>query len=85
MPSLYDDLFEDTGAGNKKTNYQPKALDLDTNFFEKQGKESLDEIFAFIHQFTKQAEPFSKLLSNTRAVDHEVEKRNARLFPDYQR
>lgn len=74
MPSLYDDLFEDDGTKNKSTDRKPKPLDLDDHLFNENQKESLDEILLLIKQFTSQAEPFSQLLSNTRAVDHEVEK-----------
>jgi len=74
MPSLYDDLFEDDGTKNNPTDRKLKSLDLDNHLFDENQKESLDEILLLIKQFTSQAEPFSQLLSNTRAVDHEVEK-----------
>ncbi|WP_299434633.1 hypothetical protein [uncultured Aquimarina sp.] len=74
MPSLYDDLFEDDGAKNELTNRKRKSLDVDDHLFPENQKESLDEILLLIKQFNVQAEPFSQLLSHTRAVDHEVEK-----------
>ncbi|AXT52531.1 hypothetical protein D1818_17455 [Aquimarina sp. BL5] len=74
MPSLYDDLFEDSGKKNKPTDHKPEPIDLDNDRFQETGKESLDEILILIKQFTTKAEPFSQLLTRTRAVDYEVEK-----------
>ncbi len=73
MPSLYDDLFEDDGIKNKSSKQKLKPIDLDNDPFQEKGQESLDEVLAFIHQFTTKAESFSQLLTNTRAIDHEVE------------
>ncbi|WP_299183230.1 hypothetical protein [uncultured Aquimarina sp.] len=74
MPSLYDDLFEEDGKKNKTNAPKSQPIDLDNDRFQETGKESLDEILILAKQFNIKAEPFSKLLTNTRAIDHEVEK-----------
>ena len=74
MPSIYDDLFEDDGKASKPTEGQPEPIDFDDSIFRETGKESLDEILSLIKEFTIKAEPFSQLLSRTRAVDYEIEK-----------
>ncbi|WP_298545176.1 hypothetical protein [uncultured Aquimarina sp.] len=74
MPSLYDDLFEDNEKKNKPTDHKPEPINLDNDRFQETGKESLDEILTLIKQFSSKAEPFSQLLTRTRAIDHEVEK-----------
>ncbi|MHA7056346.1 hypothetical protein ACWGOQ_0003945 [Aquimarina sp. M1] len=80
MPSLYDDLFEDDRKWNKPTEPIPDPEPLDDGLFEKEGRESLDEILALIKQFTIKAVPFSQLLTKTSAIDHEVEKGLVDIF-----
>ncbi|SEL65032.1 hypothetical protein SAMN04487910_2918 [Aquimarina amphilecti] len=74
MPSLYDDLFEEDGKQTKSNNQKSEPINFDNDRFQEIGKESLDEILALIKQFNSKAEPFSQLLTRTRAVDYEVEK-----------
>ncbi|WP_299260339.1 hypothetical protein [uncultured Aquimarina sp.] len=71
---MYDDLFEDDSKGNNPIDRKPEPVNLDNDLFQEEGKESLDEILALIKQFNVKAEPFSQLLTRSRAVDYEVEK-----------
>ncbi|MBW1295498.1 hypothetical protein [Aquimarina litoralis] len=74
MSSLYDDLFEEDGKDNKPKPKSPKPSYLDDDRFQASTTESLDEILALTKRFNLKAEPFSQLLTKTRAIDHEVEK-----------
>jgi len=75
-----EDIFEND---DEKKPFEPQfskeELEAD-NRFEMEGKEPLEEILDIIRQFEYQAEDFSKLLSQTRAIDHRVENKIARLF-----
>lgn len=79
MPNPYDNLF-----GDKEENGQPLGqpapepqkvvpFSLPKDSYPENVKEPLDEILEWISDFQKKAIPFSELLSQTRAVDHEVE------------
>jgi len=74
MSSLYDDLFEEDRKDNKPKSSSTESSDLDNDRFQESTTESLDEILILIQQFNAKAAPFSQLLTNTRAIDHEVEK-----------
>ncbi len=83
MPNPYDDLFDPAEEENQPTPPQPlfndAAFEADDRF-EDNGIDALDEILASIQVFNEQAESFSKLLSETRAIDHKVESGFARFF-----
>lgn len=79
MPNPYDNLF-----GDKEENGQPLGqpapepqkvmpFSLPKDGYPENEKEPLDEILEWIGDFRKKAVPFAELLSQTRAVDHEVE------------
>lgn len=87
----YEDFFESTGnhpqrkdTGNEKSNELPK----EENIFEenihdqrfKNSRESLDEVLTSLRLFQQKATGFSKLLSETRAIQHKVVSRFSRLF-----
>ena len=74
MSSLYDDLFEEDGKNNKPKPNKPQPSPIDDDKFQASTTESLDEILALTKRFNLKAEPFSQLLTKTRAIDHEVEK-----------
>ncbi|MGY3793904.1 hypothetical protein [Aquimarina sp. 433] len=74
MSSLYDDLFEEDGKDNKPKPTKPQPSPIDDDRFQASTTESLDEILALTKRFNLKAEPFSQLLTKTRAIDHEVEK-----------
>ena len=73
MPNPYDDIFE--GGGDKKKSPEPEFTpqEFADDHFEMNAKEPLDEILESIKFFQQQAESFSKLLSQTKAIDHKVE------------
>ena len=73
MPNPYDDIFEN--GGDKKKSPEPEFTpqEFDDDHFEMNAKEPLDEILESIKKFQQQAESFSKLLSQTKAIDHKVE------------
>ena len=74
MPNLYDEIFEDSGEKKKSPENEFTPQEFDDAHFEMDGKESLDEILESIKVFKGKAESFSKLLSQTRAIDHKIEK-----------
>ncbi|GAA0711306.1 hypothetical protein GCM10009430_00660 [Aquimarina litoralis] len=74
MSSLYDDLFEEDGKNNKPKPNKPQPSPIDDDKFQASTTESLDEILALTKRFNLKAEPFSQLLTKTRAIDYEVEK-----------
>lgn len=77
MPSNpFDAFFETPGSAGEKKDQQPEPEAInppleDRTVFPEDGKESLDEILEKNALFERQAAGFSKLLSHTRAVDHE--------------
>ena len=82
MPNPYNDIFEDNGEEYKKPASQPPpSLPLEEeDRFIMDGKEPLDEILENNQFFQQKAESFSQLLSQTRAIDHQVTKGLTRLF-----
>jgi len=85
MPNPYDDLFNPKEEENKNKPTPPQPLFNNAEFeaddrFEDDGIDALDEILASIQVFNQQAEAFSKLLSETRAIDHKVESGLLRFF-----
>jgi len=70
MPNPYIDLFDEEGKPNKIPRTEIPADPIDDHQFETDGKEALDEILESIQAFNQQAESFSKLLSQARAIDH---------------
>ncbi len=83
MPNPYDDIFNEKNEDNKASSNQPKLSKIefeeDTRF-KTDGKEPLDEILSNVQIFQKEAEAFSQLLTRTRAIDHKVISKVARLF-----
>ena len=81
MPNPYDEIFNSNDDEKKSSepHFSKEELEADDRF-EMEGKEPLEEILDTIRQFEYQAESFSKLLSKTRAIDHKVENKIARLF-----
>ena len=77
MPSNpFDAFFEPPGGTGEKKDQQVEREEVyppieDRTIFPEDGKESLDEILEKNQQFEQRAADFSKLLSQTRAVDHE--------------
>ena len=77
MPSNpFDAFFEPPGGAEEKKDQQTEKKEIYTpreeqTIFPEGGKESLDEILLKNEEFENQAGSFSKLLSQTRAVDHE--------------
>ncbi len=77
MPSNpFDAFFEPPGGTGEKKDQQAEREEIyppieDRVIFPEDGKESLDEILEKNNQFEQRAAGFSKLLSQTRAVDHE--------------
>jgi hypothetical protein len=77
MPSNpFDAFFEPPGEKGEKKDQQTERDKIyppieDRTIFPEDGKESLDEILEKNMTFERHAESFSKLLSQTRAVDHE--------------
>lgn len=72
----FDAFFEPPGDPGEKKDQQPERKEIyppleDRTIFPEGGKESLDEILLKNEEFERRAESFSKLLSQTRAVDHE--------------
>ena len=81
MPNPYDEIFN-TNDDEKQPSeplFSKEELEADDRF-DMNGKEPLEEILDIIRQFEHQAEAFSQLLSKTRAIDHKVENKIARLF-----
>ena len=81
MPNPYDDIFnsDDEEKKSSKPLFSKEDLEADDRF-EMDGKEPLEEILDTVRQFEYQAEDFSKLLTQTRAIDHKVENKITRLF-----
>ncbi|MFK7772835.1 MAG: hypothetical protein AB8F94_11870 [Saprospiraceae bacterium] len=73
MPNPYDDIFDDSGEKKKSPEPEFTPLEFEDDHFDMNGKEPLDEILESIKTFQQQAESFSKLLSQTKAIDHKVE------------
>ena len=91
MPNPYEDIFN--SEGNEKKNEQDTSSEETPSFgfsafeddgFEVNTEESLDEILSNITLFNQKADAFSKLLSQTRAVDHKVNSGFASLFFEVQ-
>lgn len=80
MPNPYDDIFENDGEKKKSPESEFTPMEFDDDHFEMNAKEPLDEILESIGIFQKQAESFSKLLSQTKAIDHKVESNILKYF-----
>lgn len=91
----YEDFFESSDKPpqskdvNKKTSKNPatKISDEENIFKEnihdkrfKNSRESLDEVLASLQLFEREATAFSKLLSDTRAIQHKVVSLLSRIF-----
>lgn len=87
----YEDFFESNGnlPKRKDTGKEiPQNIPEEENIFEenihdkrfKNSRESLDQVLDSLRLFQKQATSFSKLLSDTRAIQHKVVSRFSRLF-----
>jgi len=77
MSNPYDDIFDDeSGKKQSQPPIPPEALPQVPEPLEKATpeKESLDEILDNIELFNHDAEAFSKLLSETRSIDHKETK-----------
>lgn len=77
MPDNPFDAFFEPPGGPEEKKHQPTEREEklssygDDPVFPEGGKESLDEILEKNAEFERRAESFSKLLSQTRAVDHD--------------
>jgi len=83
MPNPYEDLFDNNQEKPKKEEQEQSfnAFDEEAELqFPMNQTEPLDEVLMSVQEFRVKAEPFSKLLSETRAVDHRVVNNIARLF-----
>ncbi len=86
MTNPYDDIFEDSEKEKKQTQSKTNKREFSELEFNNEsdfvmdGKESLDEVLDNIELFKIQAEPFSQLLTTTRAVDHKITKNIFSLF-----
>ena len=87
----YEDFFESSGNQPWRKPIredQPEEFPEEENIFEenihdkrfKNSRESLEEVLASLRLFEKEASSFSKLLSETRAIQHRVISRFSRLF-----
>lgn len=72
MPNPYIDLFDDEGKSNKAPKPIIFSQPSEHQELETDSKEALDEVLESIQVFNKQAENFSQLLSQTRAIEHKV-------------
>lgn len=83
MPNPYEDFFNDSNKEPQKESpkeeFDPIDFSDDDQFVDN-GKEPLDEVLDSVNLFREKAEAFSKLLSETKAVDHRVINNIARLF-----
>lgn len=73
MPNPYDDIFENGGEKKKSPEPEFSPQEFADDHFEMNTKEPLDEILESIKTFQQQAESFSKLLSQSKTIDHKVE------------
>jgi hypothetical protein len=87
----YEDFFESSRDQPQRKQIridQPEEIPEEENIFEenihdkrfKNSRESLDEVLVSLRMFQKEASNFSKLLSETRAIQHRVISRFSRLF-----
>jgi len=91
----YEDFFESSGntphrgdTGKEQPKEQQEDLPKEENIFEenihdkrfKNSRESLDEILTSLALFEQKANGFSKLLSETRAIQHKVVSMLSRIF-----
>lgn len=77
----YYNIFDDDSDEKKQTFGAPfPPEELEDMHFEEEGKEPLDEILETIQSFNHQAETFSQLLSQTRAIEHKEELGLMRFF-----
>ncbi len=87
----YEDFFTSDSGNSKeqKPDKNPaKKISNEENIFEenihdrrfKSSRESLDEVLVSLRQFEEKAAAFSKLLSETRAIQHKVVSLISRLF-----
>lgn len=87
MPNPYEDFFSNSKSNSdqddgkeKVTNEEFVADEFSEAEFLEDQQEPLDEVLESIQLFKAKAEHFSKLLSESRAVDHRVVNNIARLF-----
>lgn len=89
MPDKYDDFLFDEEEEKKDPLFEDDIdkYGLSSPYVPEDMKEPLDEILDNTALFQEKAESFSKLLSDSRAVDHKVESGFSKLFmaaPDRQ-
>jgi hypothetical protein len=73
MPNPYDDIFDNSGEKKKSPEPEFTPHEFADDRFKMNAQEPLDEILESIKKFQQQAGSFSKLLSQTKAIDHKVE------------
>ncbi len=82
MPNPYEDFFSNPKKENEqeapKEEFKPIEFSKDELPIDQ--KEPLDEVLESVNLFREKAQAFSKLLSETKAVDHRVVNNIARLF-----
>ncbi len=90
MPNPYEDLFDPDRPSDPSEEAEPQTpepteedwtLEADDRFTEG-APEALDDILTSIEKFNDLAEPFSQLLTQTKAPAHEVGNRIVSLFLD---
>jgi len=72
MSNPYDDIFGAPANDEPSKEQSAPTPDAPKDAYEMDGAEPLDEILTSIAEFNETAVSFSKLLTQTRAVDHEI-------------
>lgn len=81
MPNKYDDfLFNDDKNNKEPIDDGLDRFSLSSPYIPEDIKEPLDEILDNTILFEQKAESFSKLLSDSRAIDHKVSSNISKLF-----
>lgn len=83
MPNPYDDILNDGATDPAEQPARQSAFSIDPlndPRFQQEGPDDLDAILDNVRRFERLAETFSQLLSQLRAIDHQVRNKVARLF-----
>lgn len=82
MPNPYEDLFSNNQDQPEKSKEEASFEDFDSADmqFPIDQTEPLDEVLNSVQNFHQKAVPFSKLLSETKAIDHRVSNNLTRFF-----
>ncbi len=82
MPNPYENLFDPEKEPERSENTEESSPIVPLGDFPEESPEVLDDILTSIEKFNDQAHPFSQLLSQMQATEHEVGNRIFSLFLD---